>query len=108
MASVQYDMLTGTPGRWTQEDLPFASSLAVRGRDEARRREDGTAAGGVLRAAAIALARLAAAHGVGVGVALRRRGRVTLHTVGSGGYARLRNDPSLTQLRAMRSARACR
>ncbi len=42
----------------------------------------------------------------GWGLHYDAEGRITLHAVDSAEYTRLRNDPSLTQLQAMRSSRA--
>ncbi len=39
VASTQYRMLAGAPGRWTEEDVLFASSADVRGRVDLDDRE---------------------------------------------------------------------
>ncbi|HVA60917.1 MAG TPA: DUF6157 family protein [Mycobacteriales bacterium] len=36
VASTQYAMLAPAPGRWTREDVPFASSPEVQGRNDLR------------------------------------------------------------------------
>jgi hypothetical protein len=44
----------------------------------------------------------------GWGLHFDAEGRITLHAVDSADYARLAEDPALTQLRAMRSSRSRR
>ncbi len=106
VAAVQHAMLTSAPGRWTQEDVLLASAPGVRGRDDlddaelARLREQYFAVPrACLRASPLPKT-------LGWGVHYDAEGRITLHAVDSPEYARLSADPTLTQLRAMRSARA--
>jgi hypothetical protein len=105
VAAIQYAMLAGAPRRWTQEDVQFASSPDVRGRDdlsdedlERLRREYFTQPRACLRAFPLPKA-------FGWGLHYDAEGRITLHAVDSDEYAQLRSDPALTQLRAMRSSR---
>lgn len=104
VARVQYTMLAAAPGRWTQEDVLLASSPQVRGRnvdeDElARRREEYfSQPRACLRASPLPKT-------LGWGLHYDAEGRITLHAVDSSEYARLSSDPTLTQLRAMRSSR---
>lgn len=106
VAGSQYAMLVGAPGRWTQEDVQFASSLGVRGREdlsdedlEGLRREYFAQPRACLRASPLPKT-------FGWGLHYDAEGRITLHAVDSQEYAQLRNDPALTQLRAMRSSRS--
>ena len=106
VAEVQYAMLAAEPGRWTQEDVLLASCPSVRG-------QDGLDAGELERVRAdyfsVARACLRASplpKTYGWGLHYDAEGRITLHAVDSAEYRRLSADPSLTQLRGMRSARA--
>lgn len=105
VARVQYTMLAAAPGRWTQEDVLLASSPQVRGRDLdedelARLREEYfSQPRACLRASSLPKT-------LGWGLHYDAQGRITLHAVDSAEYARLSGEPTLTQLRAMRSARA--
>ncbi|PZS27122.1 MAG: hypothetical protein DLM61_17290 [Pseudonocardiales bacterium] len=105
MASTQYAMLAAAPGQWTQEDVLLASSPQVRGLDidgaELRRlgQEYFSQPRACLRASPLP-------KSFGWGLHYDADGRITLHAVDSPEYAQLRNDASLTQLRAMRSSRA--
>jgi len=106
VASTQYAMLVDAPGHWTQEDVLFASSPDVRGRSDLRTDD---------------LERLREVHfaqpreclrasplpkSFGWGLHFDSEGRITLHAVDSPGYARLRSDSSIHQLRSMRSRRS--
>lgn len=106
VAHTQYAMLAAAPGRWTQEDVLLASSPEVRGRNDldeaelARLREEYFAQPrACLRASPLP-------KSFGWGLHYDAEGRITLHAVDSPEYARLRSDPSLSQLKAMRSSRA--
>jgi len=105
VASAQYAMLAGAPGRWTQEDVVLASSAGVRGRDideaerERLREEYFVQPRACLRASPLPKT-------LGWGLHYDAEGRITLHAVGSPEYAKWCSDPSVTQLRAMRSSRA--
>ncbi|PZS30442.1 MAG: hypothetical protein DLM61_10960 [Pseudonocardiales bacterium] len=105
VASTQYAMLAAAPGQWTQEDVLLASSPQIRGRDidEAElcrlSQEYFSQPRACLRASALPKT-------FGWGLHYDADGRITLHAVDSPEYARLRNDVSLTQLRAMRSSRS--
>jgi hypothetical protein len=105
VAGIQYAMLSAAPGRWTQEDVLLASSPEVRGRDdldeqqlERLRAEYFAQPRACLRASPLP-------KSFGWGLHFDGEGRITLHAVGSPEYTRLAGDPSLTQLRAMRSIR---
>jgi len=105
VAGTQYAMLAGSPGRWTEEDVLLASSPGVRGRDdlgehdlERIRLEYFAQPRACLRASPLPKT-------FGWGLHYDADGRITLHAVGSPEYVRLRDDPSLRQLRAMRSSR---
>ena len=106
VASAQFTMLSGRPGHWTQADVLFASSPALRGRDDippeerARLRDEYFAE----PRACLRASPLPKTHGWGVH--FDAEGRITLHAVDSPEYERLRADPSLTQVKAMRSSRA--
>ena len=105
VAGVQYAMLSSAPGRWTQEDVLLGSSPQVRGREVAPdelarlRAEYFAQPRACLRASPLPKT-------YGWGLHFDAEGRVTLHAVDSPEYARLSRDPTLTQLRAMRSHRA--
>lgn len=106
VASTQYAMLAGAPGRWTEEDVLLASAPGVRGREDlaeeelARLREEYFAQPRpCLRASPLPKT-------LGWGLHYDAEGRITLHAVGTPEYERLRSDPALTQLKAMRSSRA--
>lgn len=105
VASTQYAMLAAAPGRWTQEDVLLASSPQVRGHDVSEtelsrlREEYFTRPRACLRASPLPKT-------FGWGLHYDADGRITLHAVDSPEYAQLSLDPSLTQLRAMRSSRA--
>ncbi|MHB8448878.1 MAG: DUF6157 family protein [Mycobacteriales bacterium] len=106
VAGVQYAMLAGAPGRWVQEDVQFASSPGVRGREdlsnedlERLRREYFAQPRACLRASPLPKT-------FGWGLHYDAEGRITLHAVESEEYAQLHSDPALTQLRAMRSSRS--
>lgn len=106
VASIQYAMLVATPARLTQEDVQFASAPGVRGRldlsevELERLRQDYFAQPrACLRASPLP-------KQYGWGLHYDAQGRITLHAVDSADYGRLRHDPSITQLRAMRSNRA--
>jgi hypothetical protein len=107
VASVQYALLAASPGRWTQEDVLLASSPQVRGRDVSEaelsrlREEYFKQPRACLRASPLPKT-------FGWGLHYDGDGRITMHAVDSPEYARLSSDPSLTQLRAMRSSRAAR
>ncbi len=106
VASIQYEMLAGAPGRWSEEDVLFASSPAVRGRqdlddeDLSRLREEYfSQPRACLRASPLPKT-------FGWGLHYDADGQITLHAIGSSTYQQLSTDASLTQLRAMRSSRA--
>lgn len=106
VASTQYAMLAAAPGRWTQEDVLLHSSPEVRGRDdlgdeelERLRHEYFSRPRACLRASPLPKA-------FGWGLHYDAEGRITLHAVDSADYTRLRNDPRVTQVRAMRSGRS--
>ena len=108
VAAVQYALLSEAPGRWTQEDVLLLSSPAVRGRDdldeaelERLRAEYFATPRACLRASPLP-------KSFGWGLHYDAEGRITLHAVDSPEYARLSSDPSLTQLKAMRSKRAAK
>ncbi len=105
VASTQYVMLAAAPGRWTEEDVLLASSPQVRGHDVSEielsrlREEYFTRPRACLRASPLPKT-------FGWGLHYDGDGRITLHAVDSPEYVQLSIDPSLTQLRAMRSSRA--
>ncbi len=105
VASTHYAMLTAAPGRWTEEDVLLASSPQVRGHDVSEtelsrlREEYFTRPRACLRASPLPKT-------FGWGLHYDADSRITLHAVDSPEYAQLSIDPSLTQLRAMRSSRA--
>jgi hypothetical protein len=105
VARVQYCMLAGAPGHWTQEDVQLASSPGVRGRDNLSevelgllRREYFARPRACLRASPLPKA-------FGWGLHYDTEGHITLFAVDSDEYAKHRNNPALTQLRALRSSR---
>jgi len=94
VASTQYAMLAGAPGRWTQEDVLFASSPAVRGHDDLgeeelkrMREEYFSTPRACLRASPLPKT-------LGWGLHYDADGRITLHAVGSPQYQRLSATPS--------------
>jgi hypothetical protein len=106
VATTQYAMLVGAPGRWTQEDVQLASSPEVRGRDDLSNEE-------LERLRQVYFARPRAClrasplpKTFGWGLHYDADARITLHACDSEEYARLSSDPTLNQLRAMRSSRA--
>ena len=106
VASVQYAMLATAPARWTQEDVQLASAPGVRGRVdlseadlERLRQEYFAQPRACLRASPLP-------KSYGWGLHYDGEGRITLHAVDSPEYGRLRSDPAITQLRAMRSHRS--
>lgn len=106
VATAQYALLSAQPGRWTEEDVLLASHPQVRGRTDVQdeelerlRREYFAVPRACLRASPLPKT-------YGWGLHYDGEGRITLHAVESPDYARLTADPSLTQLRAMRSSRA--
>lgn len=114
VAALQHALLTADPGRWTQEDVLLACAPGVRGRWP-----DGDLATGDLGAEELERLRIEyfaqpraclraspLPKTYGWGLHHDGEGRITLHAVGSAEYERLSSDPSLTQLRAMRSRRA--
>lgn len=108
VAAVQHAMLAAEPGRWTQEDVQLASAPGVRGRDdltpedlERLRAEYFAEPRACLRASPLPKT-------LGWGLHYDAEGRITLHAVDAPSYTRLSSDPTLTQLRAMRSQRASR
>lgn len=105
VAALQHARLTAEPGRWRQEDVLLACAPGVRGRDDlteeelARLREEYFAQPrACLRASPLPKT-------YGCGLHYDDQGRITLHPVDSPEYTRLSRDPSLTQLRALRSSR---
>ena len=106
VAGVQYAMLAGAPGRWTQEDVLIASSPGVRGRTDLDDEELERLTEEYFRTPRACLRASPLPKTFGWGLHYDAEGRITLHAVGSESYARLSTDPSLTQLRAMRSKRA--
>ncbi len=108
VAGVQFALLAGEPGRWTEEDVLVLSAPGVRGRSDVDEAELAA-----LRAEYFATPRpclraspLPKSHGWGLHY--DAEGRITLHAVDSADYARLRADATLTQLTAMRTRRAGR
>ena len=106
VAAVQFTLLSSAPGRWTQEDVLLLSSPEVRGRDdldeaelERLRAEYFSKDRACLRASPLP-------KSFGWGLHYDAEGRITLHAVDSPDYARLSQDPSLKQLKAMRASRA--
>ena len=106
VAGVQHAMLAAEPGRWTQEDVLIASAPGVRGRTdlapgelERLKEEYFAEPRACLRASPLGKT-------YGWGLHYDAEGRITLHAVGSESYERLAADPTLKQLRAMRSKRA--
>jgi hypothetical protein len=106
VASTQYAMLAAAPGRWTQEDVLLASSPGMRGRAEVRAAERARLAEEYFAKPRACLRASPLPKSFGWGLYYDGEGRITLHAVDSPEYGRLSNDPSLTQLRAMRSSRA--
>ena len=106
VAGRQHAMLSAEPGRLQQEDVLLAGAPGVRGRDdlsgeelERLREEYFAQPRACLRASPLPKT-------YGWGLHYDEQGRITLHAVDSPEYARLSEDDSLTQLRAMRSRRA--
>ena len=112
VAGLQHAMLTTRPGRHTQEEVLLASSPVFRSREDVDALEDlpheelqrmlaeyFAQPRACLRASPLGKT-------YGWGLHYDDRGRITAHPVGSDEYARLSQDASLTQLRAMRSRRA--
>jgi hypothetical protein len=106
VARAQYEMLAAAPGRWTQEDVLLASSPGVRGRDDLDEQEVERLRTEYFAQPRPCLRASPLPKSFGWGLHFDAEGRITLHAVDSPEYARLCSDPSLTQLRAMRSSRA--
>ncbi|MHB8449968.1 MAG: DUF6157 family protein [Mycobacteriales bacterium] len=105
VASTQYAMLAATPGRWTQEDVRFASSPQMRGRTDLRDEELERLREESFAQPRACLPASPLPKSFGWGRRHDFQGRITLHAVDSPEYARLRSDPALNQLRARRSSR---
>lgn len=106
IAGVQYEMLVEHPYRHRQDDVLFASSPGVRGVADL---SEGELAG--LRDAFFAkpqacLRASPLAKRYGWGVHFDAGGNAAAHPVESNEYRRHSTDPSLQQLKAMRSKRA--
>ena len=116
VAGVQHAMLTARPGHYTQEEVLLACSPLLRTRRDADGRpvsleqvpaeelqqllEDYfSSPRACLRASPLPKT-------YGWGLHHDEAGRISAHAVDSTEYARLSTDPSLTQLKAMRSRRA--
>ena len=106
VAGIQYEMLAGAPGRWTQEDVLLASSPAVRGRADIGEEELARLRVEYFAQPRACLRASPLPKQYGWGLHYDAEGRITLHAVDSPEYARLSTDPGLQQLRAMRSSRA--
>ena len=106
VAQVQFAMLSGAPGRWTQEEVLFASSAGVRGRDDLTEEELKRLRVEYFAQPRACLRASPLPKTYGWGLHYDGAGRITLHAVDSPEYARLSTDPTLAQLRAMRSSRA--
>lgn len=106
VAATQYAMLAGRPGHWTQEDVLLASSPGVRGRDDLSDEELDRLRAEYFAEPRACLRASPLPKTFGWGLHYDAEGRITLHAVDSSDYRRLSADPTLTQLRAMRSKRA--
>jgi hypothetical protein len=106
VAGVQHAMLAAEPGRWTQEDVLIASAPGVRGRTDLDPEELERLKAEYFAEPRACLRASPLGKTYGWGLHYDAEGRITLHAVGSESYARLAADPTLTQLRAMRSKRA--
>jgi len=106
VASTQYALLAATPGCWAQEDVMFASSPQVRGRNDLRDDELARLGQEYFAQPRACLRPSPLPKTFGWGVHCDAEGRITLYAVDSEEYAELSNDPGLTQLRAMRSSRS--
>ncbi len=106
VAATQYAMLAGKPGHWTQEDVLLASSPGVRGRDDVSDEELDRLRAEYFAEPRACLRASPLPKSFGWGLYYDAEGRITLHAVDTSDYRRLSTDPSLTQLRAMRSKRA--
>lgn len=106
VASTQHAMLAAAPGRWTQEDVLLASAPGVRGRDDLGPEQLATLRQEYFAQPRACLRASPLPKSFGWGLYYDAEGRITLHAVDTPEYARLRSDPSLVQLRAMRSSRA--
>ena len=106
VAGVQYAMLTGDPGRWTQEDVLLASAPAVRSRPDLDDEELDRIRGEYFAQPRACLRASPLPKTFGWGLHYDAEGRITLHAVDSPEYATLSTDTTLTQLRALRSSRA--
>ena len=106
VAAVQYAMLTRDPGRWTQDDVLLASAPEVRGSGALSPEELDRIRNEYFAQPRACLRASPLPKSFGWGLHYDAEGRITLHAVDSPEYARLSTDPTLTQLRAMRSGRA--
>ena len=120
VAGVQHAMLTARPGHYTQEEVLLASSPEVRAPCATSSDVDDPPTS-LEHLPPEELQQLMAEYFASPRACLRasplpktygwglhhdEAGRITAHAVDSPEYARLSSDPSLTQLKAMRSRRA--
>jgi len=105
VAGLQHAMLSDQPGRLQQEDVLLACAPGVRGRDDLTRAELARLREEYFAQPRACLRASPLPKTYGWGLRYDHRGRITLHAVDSAEYLRLSQDPSLTQLRAMRSRR---
>ena len=105
VAGVQYALLATAPGRWTQEDVLLASAPGVRGRTDVGGRELERLRTEYFAQPRACLRASPLPKTLGWGLHFDGEGRITLHAVDSPEYDKLRRDPGLTQLAAMRSRR---
>lgn len=106
IAQIHYDMLVVQPYTHRQEDILFASSAAVRNAADlpAHEKAELREAFFAKPQACLRTSPLPKSHGWGLH--FDADGRAAAHAVGSADYQRLSSDPSLQQLKAMRSKRA--
>lgn len=94
-AQIEYDMITGNPYQFTSDDVLYASNGQRRGIT----REDFFSKGQpCFRSSALT-------KRYGWGVHSDKEGKVALYAAGSPEYERFSSDPSVKQVRAMRSSK---
>ena len=105
VAARQYDMLSGHPYQYTQEDVLFESSTLVRDNPEVTAEEKVSMRKEFFSKSQACLRTSALGKSYGWGIHFDENGKAAIYGVESKEYERLKHDSSLAQTRAMRSTR---
>lgn len=102
VATLQYRMVAENPYRFTSDEVLFAVAAEKKGWEESQHEEERhrffSQGQACFRASPLG-------KSYGWGTHHDAHGRVALYGLGTPDYDRLRNDPSLTQVKAMKSSR---